>query len=69
MLESLRPLTGRGAVLVCNLAATQYIIVPSLDQFQLRPQFMNHGGKDTSFLLEGHYYLRLLKVSKPVPPL
>lgn len=35
MLESLRPLTGRGAVLVCNLAATQYIIVPSLDQFQL----------------------------------
>lgn len=35
----------------------------------LRPQFMNHGGKDTSFLLEGHYYLRLLKVSKPVPPL
>lgn len=35
MLASLNLLTGRRAVLVCNLAATQYNVISGLDQFQL----------------------------------
>lgn len=70
MLESLKPLSGRGTILVCSLATSQYNTVPSLDQFQLSaPNLLTMGRKDTSLLLEGQYYLRLLKVSKPVSPL
>lgn len=70
MLESLKPLSGRGAIVVCSLAASQYNTVPSLDQFQLSaPNLLTMGRKDTSLLLEGQYYLRLLQVSKPVSPL
>lgn len=51
MLESLKLLTARGAMLVCNFAATQYNMISRLDQFQLLdPNVLNMLG---SFLLEG----------------
>lgn len=68
-LESLKLLTCRGAMLVCNLAATEYSSFQFGSIPAVRPQFTNHVRMDMSFLLEGQYHVRLLKVRKPVPPL